>query len=304
MQETVSGSCHQNNTAFLLGAGRSGTTLLYKLLCLHDSVSYISNAEKYLGFLPCRLTGKIRFGDSQQKRDSWFNSSGNAYKPARTIAQRLQPMPIEGEFLYKQCGVNAENWKTSNSQHLRRLHACFNELSLARKQHKVFLSKRTANNRRVAALLDVFPEARYIHLVRDGREVARSLTKVDWWSDHTLWWDNKTPAQARAAGADDLDLAATNWAKEIEALSQDLDKIPPEQLLTVRYEQLLAAPIETLHCILGFLNIKPEATFNSAVKSLNLAYKLGDFSTDWTDQQLASVTAIQSSFLRKLGYTQ
>ena len=48
--------------AFLVGAGRSGTTLLYKLLCLHPQVAYISNYENRFRWVPdglaCRAVAR------------------------------------------------------------------------------------------------------------------------------------------------------------------------------------------------------------------------------------------------------
>jgi hypothetical protein len=50
-----------------------------------------------------------------------------------------------------------------------------------------FLSKQTANNRRVALLERMFPDARYVHVIRDGRAVANSTLGVGWWKTMHLW---------------------------------------------------------------------------------------------------------------------
>ena len=54
--------------AFLVGAGRSGTTLLHKLLCLHPQIAYISNYEnRFAGFRTDWPPGRLRDGS----RTSW-----------------------------------------------------------------------------------------------------------------------------------------------------------------------------------------------------------------------------------------
>ena len=53
--------------AFLVGAGRSGTTLLYKLLCLHPQVAYISNYENRFGWLPDGLACRAVAGLHQRQ---------------------------------------------------------------------------------------------------------------------------------------------------------------------------------------------------------------------------------------------
>ena len=40
------------------------------------------------------------------------------------------------------------------------------------------VSKRIANNRRIPVLVEAFPDARFVNLVRDGRAVAYSLTAI------------------------------------------------------------------------------------------------------------------------------
>ena len=42
----------RSNTAFILGPARSGTTLLYKVLCLHPQVAFISNWRSRFAGLP------------------------------------------------------------------------------------------------------------------------------------------------------------------------------------------------------------------------------------------------------------
>jgi hypothetical protein len=60
---------------FLVGVPRSGTTLLYKLLCLHPDVAYISNWMRTAPAVPIlalanRLTP--RFADT--RRTLWFGA--------------------------------------------------------------------------------------------------------------------------------------------------------------------------------------------------------------------------------------
>ena len=45
-------SASENDTVFILGPARSGTTLLYKGLCLHPDVAFISNWSARFPRLP------------------------------------------------------------------------------------------------------------------------------------------------------------------------------------------------------------------------------------------------------------
>ncbi|WP_390605225.1 hypothetical protein [Alteromonas gracilis] len=99
----VSNNEKSRGISFLLGAVQSGTSPLYKLLCLHPSVAYISNYEDRFTWLPSAIAVKYANKYSELKVDSWFNK-GNAYFEKRPWAQKIFPTPNEGEAVYTACG--------------------------------------------------------------------------------------------------------------------------------------------------------------------------------------------------------
>jgi hypothetical protein len=84
-------------------------------------------------------------------------------------------------------------------------------------------------------LLRVWPDARFIHLVRDGRDVARSFVEMGWagnaWAGCSLWIE-----------------AECLW----ERLSGELS---PGRQLSVRFEALIANPVEVLTEICNFCGV-------------------------------------------------
>lgn len=292
-----------SNVAFLVGAGRSGTTLLYKLLCLHPRVAYISNYDNRAPWLPSGLMLRFMAGLTGAKLNAWFNRGGNAYFVNRPRLKKFFPTPVEGESIYGSCGIplfpsNDYRPDKKTSDCLRRRFERIQRSAGA----QVMLSKRTANNRRLPHLDLIFPAARYIHLIRDGREVANSLSRVEWWDGHTLWWDGRTPAQMESTGADRLTICARNWAYEMKALQAGLADIASERILEVRYENLLADPIVQIGAIIRFLGLSEATEFQSAIESLQLEYRPGTWSNRWTPDQLESVLNEEQPLLNDLGY--
>lgn len=103
-----------------------------------------------------------------------------------------------------------------------------------------FVSERTPLHVRHLGLMgSVYPDARFVHIVRDGRDVARSLVSMDW-------------------GPDSIAPAAREWAESVLAAR----RAPrPNHYTEIRYEHLLADPggeIPRLYKALG-LAITPEA---------------------------------------------
>lgn len=295
------------NVTVLLGAGRGGTTLLYKLLALHRDVGYISNyAQRFPGLLPLSVLDRLPSAFPQLKRNSWFQPEGGAYfNSRRAKLQAMLPTPIEGEAVYERCGIplTPQPGQQPDALACRRLAQAFETLRRWAGA-RVLVTKRTANNRRIPWLQQAFPQARYIHLVRDGRSVAHSLLRVKWWDDHVVFWAGKTPRQLVQEGSDALDIAARNWVEEMVAIEEGLKLLDPAQVLQMRYEDLLAHPERELDRAFAFIGVPADAdpAFRSLLGSLNLAPAKEAWPQRWSPQQLAAVHALQAPTLQHWGY--
>ena len=108
------------------------------------------------------------------------------------------------------------------------------------------LCKRIANNLRLPLLVEAFPDATFVLLTRDGRAVASSLRKVNWWPGFWVFWYGSTTDQWEAAGGDPWELAARHWVEEVEAIANGLTAVPPDQLISLSYEEFVSDPVERL----------------------------------------------------------
>jgi len=289
--------------AFVVGAGRSGSTLLYKLLCLHVDVAFINNYDIRL---PLALSGWVtrRFNTGpDRKRDAWFSDAGNAYFISRPLQKRFFPTPVEGESVYARSGIplHPEAGYQPDAQTKSRIRNNFAAVC-DRHDAKLFVSKRTANNRRIAALSDVFPGARFVHLIRDGRDVAHSLSKVEWWAEHTVWWDGRTALEMENSGIDRLLIAARNWVRETEEVIAALRHIAPDRVLTVHYEDLMEQPDSTIRTVAGFLGLEESAAYLRVIDSVGLQPRPSGWTSNWSEAQKALVVTEQQALLTELGY--
>ena len=258
-------------TAFVIGPGRSGTTLLYKLLCLHPQVAYISSIEHRLPWLPSALAGRLRVRSFADKLKYWFQKGGNAYVVQRPLLEKFVPTPIEGETVYRHYGLSAIADRPAHSNGAdSEIQRAFDRIRTASNK-ALFISKRTANNRRLPTIDALFPGAKYLNLKRDGRDVAASLSQVEWWNDHPLWWDpqHRTPLQVSAAGEDMLRLCARNWVAETQAIQRGFSQIDPARVLDVQFERLVAAPVVEMGRLVEFLGLQRSAEYDRAVASLD-----------------------------------
>ncbi len=95
----------------------------------------------------------------------------------------------------------------------------------------------------VGELGRMLPEARFIHVIRDGRAVAASLCRQD-------WVDPKTGAPVPFTR--DLESAARHWAAYLGQVAPQLRQVQG-RYLEVRYEQLVRQPRAVMERVLAFL---------------------------------------------------
>ena len=297
----------RNRVVFILGAGRSGTTLLYKILSAHRGVAYLSNYQRLFPNLIV-LAGLQRLLNQfpEYKRKFWFQENGGAYfNKRRKWLHAIVPTPSEAESVYASCDIPLV---PDDDYHLQpQVAACLRdkfERILKMSNSEILLTKRTANNRRVPIFREIFPDAKYIHVVRDGRAVAYSLLHVAWWDEHILYWADRTPRQMVEAGFDPLELAARNWVMEMNSLEQGIALIQSNQLLEVRYDKLVHDPHGQLKRILDFMELSDQIDpdFWEIVESLQLAPKPEAWTNNWTESEIDTVQTLQADTLHRWGF--
>jgi len=294
-----------SDVLFIVGPGRSGTTLLYKGLCLHPEIAWISN---YLarfpgsGFWPM-FNRMGRFLPSVRKR-AWFGEKSNAYFNKRNLLLKMVPTPVEGEAVYSRCGIPVfpeSHWQISERQAgcLRRTFGNIRRAQGAR----LVVSKRTANNRRVPQLLKAFPGARFLYIIRDGRATAISMMRAPWWPDHEVWWlGGKTPRQWEAEGGDPLELAARNWVEEVKEIEAGLQVVPEARVMRVRYEALIEEPARFWSAIGGFLCLNESSVWRDDVLGLTITNQNKGRDDALRPEEKEVLREIQSEMLERLGY--
>ncbi len=296
-----------DRVVFLLGSGRSGTTLLYKLLAAHPSVGYLSNYQSRLPALPALAwLHRIPRHSLTMKRRAWFGGQGNAYfEGRRQLSQFWIPSPAEAESVFERAEIphTPPEGFVLGEPGLSRIRDTFRG-TLEYGGGDVLLCKRTANNRRVAVLRQAFPRCKFIHLVRDGRSVADSLVKVGWWADHQLFWAGKTPRELKAEGANELHIAARNWVEGMHQIERGLQQIEADGKYTLRYEQLLADPHGELRKLLKFMGVQAYADpeFEAFITSLSIKPVEASWRRKWSAADCETVTALQRDTLARWGY--
>lgn len=293
--------------AFLLGPARAGTSLVYKMICLHPDVGYISNYLRRTPQVPwLGALNRVprRWDDLQQQ--VWFagGSQAYSYNRKRSWLDRVTPQPVEGEPVFAHAGFRQYPWDPVRPADVRteRLQRTLRHLSRSAGATTV-VSKRIANNRRVPELVEACPEARFVAIVRDGRAVAASLATVDWWDDDPLWWDprGRSPRLLAADGADPWALCARNWVEDVRSVEQGLAGVPHERVLRLRYEDIVVAPRDVMVTLAEFIGVTPHEEWLAKVGRLRLDGRNDGWRT-LPRAALQVIEDVQRDELQRYGY--
>jgi hypothetical protein len=292
---------------FLVGPARSGTSLLYKVLCLHPETAYISNwVAKYPSMTRLAMLNRLARSMPEVRRRVWFGTDSNAYVYGggrRPLRDRLFPMPVEGEPVYAACGVPRDHeleaegmWHEGRA--LRRSVSSIQAASGG----SVFINKRIANNLRISFLAAAFPEARFVALVRDGRAVALSLSKVDWWPESHVWWYDGTPAEWAERGGDPWELCARNWVEELGAMDRGLAAVPENQVMRLSYESFVDEPLDAVAQVAAFAGLPADDGWIRTVSDLGFPNKNEAWRTALDAAAIETILSIQQERLEAYGY--
>ncbi|MEE9344558.1 MAG: sulfotransferase [Methylococcales bacterium] len=293
-----------NRIVFIVGAGRSGTTMLYKLISLGEEIGFISNYdERFPAWFPSGLLTRILRPYLKTKSESWFAGDGNAYFMKRPWISKIIPTPVEGEFVYGDCSIpiTPEQNYQINTTSQNCLHNRIRKISKLTGA-KVFAIKRPANNRRIPILNTIFPNALFINLIRDGREVAHSLSKVEWWEGGTLFWAGKKPVELKQEGWHPMAVCANNWLQDVSSVNKGLADIDSERQISIRYEDLISNPVDVLKTLFDFIDLDMSADHIEKVQSLNIQQRTPKWKSEWSSDELQEVIDIQHPLLSELGY--
>ncbi len=182
-----------------------------------------------------------------------------------------------------------------------------------------FVEKNPENCFVVPFLVRTFPDARFVQIIRDGRDVAVSHAEKPWlsaksagtgrrgrggqaWGPWARWWVERERAEEFAA-ASDLTRTAWSWRRFTSAARTALAELPADRVLTVRYEDVVQRPDEAARTIAAFFgHAEPPESLRAALATADPS-SIGRWRTALDAEGLADVEREAGALLRELGYT-
>jgi hypothetical protein len=217
-----------NPYVFIVGCARSGTTLLQRMLDAHPDMAVVHEThwipkwyERRKGVTPeglatpelvSRLAEYHRFADWRIGREELERLVANG-----------EPVPYPG-FV-----------------------AGFFDLYGKERGKRLVGDKTPRYVRNLPILHDLWPDARFVHLIRDGRNVALSAT--NWRKSYKL--ARRFPTWRR----DPTTTAAVWWEWLVRLGQEDGKPLGPDLYHEARYEELVSEPERACQALCSFLGL-------------------------------------------------
>ncbi|MFH1730408.1 MAG: sulfotransferase [Planctomycetota bacterium] len=261
---------------FIVGCPRSGTNTLYYRLAKHPDLAWISNITKKTpdSMLLTRLLMMVRKDHHPTEAKNVWRRYATADNDARG---RDDATPKAKAFLRKVVG---------------------NHLAMFGKPR--FINKCPRNSVRMEFLDAVFPDAFFIHMIRDGRAVANSILRAR--TNHGgAYWGCEPPGWQGLLDKPLLDACGLQWKMIVEHALESAKSIPPERYIEVRYEDLCDRPEEMFRAVSDKAGLEwDDAVLKELVgdiQSRNFKWR-----ENFSPEEVETLNSLIGGLLTKLGY--
>lgn len=251
------GAAYVSKTAPIVigGCGSSGTTLLRRMLNRHPAIYCGPESTVFLE----RITGPTE------------------------LAARMGFEPSE-----------IEDWQRASRSQAEFIDR-FQAVCLARSGKSIWADKTPENIRRLDFVWRHFPRARFIHVIRDGRDVACSLRRQPWMK------------LADRGAADVTARCARYWVERVSerhALARD------PRYSELRYEDLVRDPKTSLRSLLNALGLDwsdrmllAETASDDPSGGATFTTSVERWRRELSESEIAIVEGIAGTLLAELGYS-
>jgi hypothetical protein len=172
----------------------------------------------------------------------------------------------------------------------------------------------------ISFLAQVFPGAKFVHIIRDGRDAALSHSLKPWlqanqhksaiyepggypFGAYPRFWV-ESERRDEFAQTSDIHRCIWAWRRHVESAMKTLSKLPEESYHELRYESLVVNPEREGKALLSFLNVSNPQSQQKLFDKLSFAKatSIGNWRGALNQYQLAQVDQEAGLLLEKLGY--
>lgn len=288
-------------TTFIVGTGRCGSTLLHEIMAKHKEVSFFTNFDEQ----HAKLSFLSKWGGTFYRNNHLALTRAGKQRFAPTEAYRLISRKVSPIYVRPYRDLTADDLTPWMKE---RFYNFFYEYY--KKYGKpTFIHKYTGWSR-IGFFSEIFPQAKFIHIVRDGRAVASSWLQMKWWGgyegiDNWLWGSLSDSQMEEWKNSDYsfVTLAGISWKILMESYEKGSLALDRDRYLVIKYEDFLNAPVEQMKKILEFSELEWTNDFERQFEKFNIRKsRERAFEKDLNASQLEGLEKCLLEMLSKYGY--
>jgi len=283
--------------------------MVEEVLIRHPDIGFISNVDAYI---PLNLKGQWnnrlyrRVPTQLKQRDRMgLNLIQRRFHFGPSEAYNLFNREVSPLFSRPWRDLTADDVTPWLASRFRRF---FEERATAQRK-PLFVHKYTGWPR-ADFIHAIIPDAKFLHVIRDGRAVASSLVQRPHWPGYLGPWGwghgplpEELEKEWEASGHSFVVLAALDWKLTMDAFEVARTKVPPDQWMDMRYEDFIDRPRESVRDILEFGHLPWTDKFEKGFAKYHFSKsRMAGYQRDLTSAQLEQVERVLGDHLSQLGY--
>jgi len=235
---------------FIIGVPRSGTTVLDGILGQHPEIGWFSRRtlEKILSKEFLKFVYLRRRIFEMRKYDYPIDDFGPRFFTT------VQP-PVEAGYLWDEIFSGSWNVRITDDKvpFLKKIII----KTLVEDKKTRFLAKYPKLSIHISLIMKIFPDAKFIHIIRDGRAVVNSMIER---SKENKYGYFGIPLgglnQIHMISNDKIKKHALQWKLVIEKIKSDSKNLNPKQFLELKFEDFVVTPEQHLKKITEFCELE------------------------------------------------
>ena len=281
---------------FIVGTGRCGSTIFHQVLSHHPHVAWLSRWCETKPHNPRANWRAMRVLDLPL--------------PAHYLRKLIYPVEAYSFWDYYYPGFSQpcrDLLKEDVTPKVKKVVRGVMAQMLTQKRRRLLI--KITGWPRISFLKEIFPDARFVHVYRDGRAVVNSLLNIWFWSGWrgpANWrWGELTPAQREKWQRYDrsfVALAAIEWEILMAAQEEAKQKVALGDLLEIRYEDLCQDPVKTFQMAAEFGELEWSPGFEAIVNGFSFKNTNYKWREHLSDEQQKVLDECLGDTLRKYGY--
>lgn len=258
---------------FIVGAPRSGTTLIYQSLVSSFDVDYPTNfIAKFWGNPIFGYVFQEELYAKQRKKFVSTFDSHHGYSENSILE------PHEFGYFWSRWFDNSKSHFSDINTNVddELVNIIYNLLDTSKKD---WIFKNLTLGLKIPLIKKLFPNALFIYVKRDYNFIAQSLYKgrIDRFGNDTIWWslEPKEINDIKKLQPKEQVVAQIHYiTKQIE---DDLEELSDKNYIVIEYDDFLNNSDKVLNSIGDFLNLKPNKIIIKTIKTQNKYIRNNDF---------------------------